>query len=317
MERILQKGRGRGTEYSCYSARTPVETAAAPITKTRRLILDLGLLYAAAVWGASFIVVKNALAGVHPVTMIGYRFLISAALLSPWVLRRRDRARLLRESLPLSGLLIALYVSQTWGLRYTTAANSGFITGLFVLFVPLILFFAFRRPPTRLQWLAVLLAIAGLWVLTGGPRTMNRGDAMTLIAALCYAAHLLAIDRVVRRDADPVLLMFHQLWQTGLFCVALAAVAGYSFEIRGPSVAAAVVVLAVVPTLSAFFVQVVAQRHTSPLKVSLIFSLEPVFAAVVAWGVGGEPFRAASAIGGALIVCGMIVSEIGRPGTGR
>jgi drug/metabolite transporter (DMT)-like permease len=290
-----------------------VEPSQPSITKTRRLLLDLGLLYAAVVWGASFIVVKNALAGVHPVTMIGYRFLVSALLLAPWALRRPDRRRHLRDSLPLSGLLVALYVSQTWGLRFTTAANSGFITGLFVLFVPIILLVVFRCPPSRLQWVAVLLAVAGLWILTGGPRTMNRGDAMTLVAALCYAAHLLAIDRVVRRDADPVLLMFHQLWQTGLFCTALAAAAGFSLEIESPSVAGVIVLLAAVPTLSAFFAQIVAQRHTSPLKVSLIFSLEPVFAALVAWSVGGEPFRAASAIGGALIVCGMVFAEIGRP----
>lgn len=289
-----------------------MESPAAPISKSRRLLLDLGLLYAAAVWGATFIVVKNALEGIHPVTMVGYRFTLSAILLLPWVLRRRNRARLLRESLVLSGLLVTLYISQTWGLRYTTAANSGFITGLFVLFVPLALFLVFRQPPSHIQWFAVCLALAGLWILTGGPNGMNRGDAMTLISALCYALHLIAVDRVVRKDADPVLLLFHQLWQVGLFCVLLAALAGYPLAARGASIVGGVVVLAIVPTLSAFFVQIVAQRHTPPLKVSLIFSLEPVFAALFAWGVGGEPFLLSSAIGGALIFGAMIVSELGQ-----
>lgn len=283
--------------------------------KPPQILLDLGLLYAAAIWGSTFFVVKDALAGIHPVTLVGYRFLLSAALLLPWVVRRPAPRRHLSESALLAALLVLLYVSQTWGLRYTTASNSGFITGLFVLFVPLILLVVFRKPPLALHWVAVLLAVAGLWVLTGGPRTANRGDALTLVAAVTYAAHLLAIDRFVKADADPVLLTFHQFWITGLACTLLALAARLPMTVAGPGTAAVVLFLALFPTLSGFFVQTIAQRHTPPLKVSLIFSTEPVFAALFAWTVGGEPFRAPSAWGGALIVCGMLLAETARAPT--
>ncbi len=277
-----------------------------------RLLLDLGLLYAAAIWGATFFIVKDALAGVHPVPMVGYRFVICAACLVPWVLRAKNRRRHLREAAILSALLIVLYVSQTLGLETTSASNSGFITGLFVLFVPLLMFAFFRQRPSPLHELAVALAVCGLWVLTGGLRAINRGDALTLIAAFCYAAHLLTLDRAVKRNADPLLLTFHQFWMTGLACTALAVAARLPLGVRDGRTAGVIVFLALFPTLSAFLVQTIAQRHTPPLKVALIFSTEPVFAALFAWTIGGETFRPASAWGGALIVCGMVLAELAR-----
>src|SRR3954469_15419187 len=106
--------------------------------------------------------VKGALDAVSPETLVGYRFLISAALLLPWVAKRRRISAHMKESAVLALLLYALYVSQTIGLKYTTASNSGFITGLFVIFVPLFLLLFFRKPPTSVQWAASGLALAGL-----------------------------------------------------------------------------------------------------------------------------------------------------------
>lgn len=271
------------------------------------MLAELGLLYCAAVWGATFYMVKDALAAVDPVTLVAYRFLIAAAVLLPWARRKH-----LKESAILSVILVLLYISQTIGLRYTTASNSGFITGLFVIFVPLFLLVFFRKPPTPVQWAASLVALAGLWLLTGGAGSFNKGDAMTLIAALTYAGHLLATDVYVKADADPLVLAFHQFWMTGLFSLAAAGGAGASFAVAGLKGWAVIVFLALVPTASAFYVQMLAQRKTSPLKVSLLFSLEPVFAAVFAWTLGGEPFVASKAAGGLLIVAAMIAGELSK-----
>jgi drug/metabolite transporter (DMT)-like permease len=273
---------------------------------------ELGLVYCAAVWGATFFLVKDALAGVDPIAMVAHRFLLSALLLSPWALTRPARLRHLKESAALAVLLVLLYVSQTVGLGLTTASNSGFITGLFVIFVPLFLLVFLRRAPTKVQWASSALALAGLWLLTGGIRAANAGDAITLIAAATYAGHLLATDVYVRADADVLILAFHQFWMTGVLAAAAALAAGRSFAVATPRAAGTIVFLAVVPTLSAFFLQMRAQKTVPPVKVSLIFSLEPVFAALFAWTAGGEPFSPGRAAGGGLIVAAMIAGELSK-----
>ncbi|MBI5201784.1 MAG: DMT family transporter [Elusimicrobia bacterium] len=278
------------------------------------LAWQLALVYCAAVWGATFYMVKDALAGVDPVALVGWRFLLSAGLLGPFVVRRTGRGglsgRMLKDAGLLAGLLCVLYVSQTVGLRWTTASNSGFITGLFIVFVPLLMLVFRSESPTPSQKLAVVLAVAGLWLLTGGVKSMNRGDAVTLISALTYAGHLLLTDHCMRAGHDAVWLAFHQFWMTGLASLALCVFAGLPLAVLDRGTAGVIVFLAVVPTLSAFFLQMYAQKHVEAMRVSLIFSLEPVFAALFAWTLGGELFRPVSAAGGALIVAAMAVSEL-------
>ncbi len=288
---------------------------------------DLGLLYCAAIWGSTFYLVKGALDAVDPVAMVAYRFLLAAACLLPWVLRKKrvwgpikeapairrgfsgvKEKSLIKEAAILSALLFILYVTQTVGLGYTSASNSGFITGLFVLFVPIFLLLFFGRPPTRLQWAAAALAVAGLWVLTGGVSSVNRGDALTVLAAMTYAGHLLATDTFVRADADATLLAFHQFWMTGLLALVLAWGSGRPLAVRSGSAAGVIAFLTLLPTLSAFYIQMQAQKVASPLKVSLIFSLEPLFA----WTLGGETFVPARAAGGLLIVAAMIIGELSK-----
>lgn len=273
---------------------------------------DLGLVYCAAVWGATFYMVKDALAGVDPVAMVAHRFLLAALLLAPWALVRPSRGRHLREAALLAVLLFLLYATQTVGLGYTSASNSGFITGLFVIVVPVFLLVFFRKPPTRVQWVSSGLALVGLWLLTGGVSSVNFGDAITLVAAATYAAHLLATDKYVRADADAVVLAFHQFWMTGLMALVYCLASGRPLAVSGDKAAGTIAFLAVVPTLSAFFIQMWAQTFTAPIKVSLIFSLEPVFAALFAWTLGGEAFLPARAVGGALIVAAMMAGELSK-----
>lgn len=273
---------------------------------------ELGLVYCAAVWGATFYMVKDALSGVDPVAMVAHRFLLSALLLAPWALVRPSRGRHLKEALILAVLLFLLYATQTVGLGYTSASNSGFITGLFVIFVPIFLFFFFKKPPSLVQWASSGLALFGLWLLTGGVSTVNFGDVITVVAAATYAGHLLATDKYVRGDADAVVLAFHQFWMTGLMALAYCLLSGRSLGVTGDKAAGTIAFLAAVPTLSAFFIQMWAQKFTAPVKVSLIFSLEPVFAALFAWTLGGEGFVPARAAGGGLIVAAMMAGELSK-----
>jgi len=278
----------------------------------QKLWSDIGLFYCAAIWGSTFIVTKGALDAVDPVVMVGIRFLISAALLLPWVLKRLDRTRHMREGFLLSLLLAALYLTQTVGLVYTSASNSGFITGLFIIFIPVFMFLFRRERPARLQVVSALLAIAGLWLLTGGVSGFNTGDALTLAAAAAYSAHLIVTDKYVKGDADTVLLAFHQFWMVSAVSFAIALLRGSSLAVASVNGWGVIIFLAVFPTLTAFFIQMLAQRHSEPFKVGIIFTLEPVFAAIFAWTWGGEEFVPVKAAGGLLIVSGMLLGELAK-----
>jgi drug/metabolite transporter (DMT)-like permease len=277
-----------------------------------KLWSDIGLFYCAAIWGSTFIVTKGALDFVDPVVMVGIRFLISAALLLPWVLKRRNKTAHMREGFYLSLFLATLYLTQTTGLLYTSASNSGFITGLFIIFIPVFMFLLRRERPTRLQGVSAALAIAGMWLLTGGVSGFNLGDALTLAAAAAYSVHLIFTDKYVKAEADTVLLAFHQFWMVSALSFAIALFKGSSLAVAGVNAWGVIIFLAVFPTLTAFFIQMLAQKHSEPFKVGIIFTLEPVFAAVFAWTWGGEEFVWLKAAGGLLIVSGMILGELAK-----
>ena len=279
--------------------------------------LDLGLFYCAAIWGSTFIVVKDALNGVHPVAMVAIRFGMAALLLLPWALRRPKFTAQLKEGAVLSLFLTLLYVTQTFGLVYTTAANSGFITGLFIIFIPVFMFFMKRQRPKWIEGVSAGLAVYGLWLLTGGAEGFNKGDALTLITVVTYAAHVVYTDKYMKAGADMVMLAFHQFWCVSLTSFLLAAVMGWPLAVAGPKWWGIILFLAVFPTLSAYFIQMMAQKESDPFKVGLIFTLEPVFSAIFAWTLGGETFVAVKAAGGFLIVSGMILSELAVFNWGR
>jgi len=278
--------------------------------RSKQFWSDAGLFYCAAIWGSTFIVVKDALAGVHPVAMVAIRFGIAALLLLPWALRRHKFTAHLKEGLILSIFLTALYVTQTYGLVFTSAANSGFITGLFIIFIPGFMFLLRRQRSNWLEAVSAGLAVYGLWLLTGGAGGFNKGDALTLVAAVTYAAHVAFTDKYIKAGVDMLMLAFHQFWCVALASFALAAVMGCPLAVAGPKLWGIIILLAVFPTLTAYFIQMHAQKESEPFKVGLIFTLEPVFAAAFAWTLGGEEFFWVKAAGGSLIVSGMILGEV-------
>lgn len=281
------------------------------LSRRTELWADLGLFYAAVIWGATFVVVQWALSGIDAVTMVAYRFLIAGSLLLVYLaIKRRPLLKDWPKALMLSAILWSLYASQTIGLNYTTASNSGFITGLFVVFVPIFLVGLFKRRPTVWEWIASVISLVGLWVLTGGLRQINTGDALTLISAMTYALHLLYSDKYMKAGADPLLISCQQFLLVGAFSLVFALVSGRSFDVTA-SAMWWVVFLAIFPTLSAFVIQMFAQKLTSPMRVSLIFAFEPVFAAVFAWTMGGEAFILKSALGGLFIFAGLVMSGFG------
>lgn len=280
-------------------------------SKFRVILAEAGLFYAAAIWGATFFLVKGALDDIDPTVLVAYRFLMAGLILLIFINAKGLKPLAdIKIGVFLGFILWLLYISQTIGLRFTTASNSGFITGLFVAFVPVFLRFIFKRKPTLLEVAASIVSLVGLWILTGGMKKVNIGDGLTLIAAMTYALHLLYSDKYMKGGVDPYVTSCQQFLVVGLLSLISALVFGLDFSVRSREAIWVVVFLALFPTLSAFVIQMLAQKIVAPLRVALIFALEPVFAALFAWTVGGEPFVWFRAVGGGFIVAALVLSAM-------
>jgi drug/metabolite transporter (DMT)-like permease len=283
-------------------------------TKSQKIFADLGLFYSAAIWGSTFIIVKSALDGIDPVILVAYRFLIAGLLMSIYLLlTKRNIFQNLKHGFWLAVILWFLYVPQTVGLKYTTASNSGFITGLFIAFVPIFLKIIFKKNPTLMETVAAIISIIGLWVLTGGLTDINTGDILTLMAAVTYALHVLYGDRFIKSGTDPLVLSCQQFLLVGLFSLLYGLIFDLQFNLTTNYAFGALIFLALFPTLSAFVIQMMAQKITTPIKVSLIFAFEPVFAALFAWTFGNETIIAHRAFGGLLIFIAIVISGFPTP----
>ena len=164
---------------------------------------------------------------------------------------------------------------------------------------------------------ASVISLAGLWVLTGGLVAINIGDMLTVLTAMAYALHLLYADKYMKGGIDPFVSACQQFIIVGILSLLTALLFGLPFGIASDRAVGMVVFLAVFPTLSAFVIQMVAQKIARPLRVSLIFALEPVFAAMFAWTLGGEAFVLRRAMGGLLIFAALVISGMRPPGVVR
>jgi drug/metabolite transporter (DMT)-like permease len=277
-----------------------------------------------AVWGSSFAILRSLLGGAaaSPLVLVSVRMaLASAVLAASMALTARGRAQLrsirgalLREGAFAGALLGIGFVLQTEGLQRTTASRSGFLTGTLVVFVPFIEYAVYRKRPAPPALTGVLLAFVGITVLsapwTGVSQATALGDGLTLACAVVFAAQIVALGRIAPRH--PVLpLLLVQLASIG----AIAAVGGPLIERQhfsgAPRLWVALVYLALLATLLAFGVQTWAQKVLPPVRVALISSLEPVFAALWAALLIGERLTRRELAGGALIVLGVVVGEAG------
>jgi len=278
-------------------------------SRLKLFLAQVGLFYAAAIWGATFFLVKGALDDIDPVVLVAYRFLLAGLILLVFLkIKGRSVLADIKTGLFLGFILWLLYIPQTIGLGFTTASNSGFITGLFVAFVPIFLKLIFKRSPLKLEVIASIVSLIGLWILTGGMKKINLGDALTLIAAVTYALHLLYSDKYMKVGIDPYITSCQQFLVVGSLSLISALMFGLDFSVKSRDAGAVVLFLTLFPTLSAFVIQMLAQKIVAPLRVALIFALEPVFAAMFAWTIGGEPFVWFRAVGGGFIFAALLLS---------
>jgi drug/metabolite transporter (DMT)-like permease len=271
---------------------------------------DLALVVAAFFFGTTFLVVQDAVEDAAPVPFLAVRFLIAGAVLAALGGRRRGTPHELRHGVAAGVALLVGYVVQTVGLQYTSPSTSAFITYLLVVFVPLLTFVVLRRPPHPLTLVGLVLAVAGLVLLTGGADTsFGRGEALTLACAVAFAAHIVILGETAGRH-DAIRLTCVQVATVGLACLGVSLVTGGLGLGAGALWAAAFT--GVFATALAFFAMVWAQRVVSPSRAALILLLEPVFAALLA-SATGDPLTGAALAGGILILVAVVVAEVLPP----
>lgn len=274
----------------------------------RRLAIVL-LVVVTAAWGSTFLLVKDVVAEMPSLRFLALRFALAAALLlivRPRAVLRLDR-RVVRNGVLLGACLGGGYIFQTVGLEHTSAAVSGFITGLSVVFTPLLAWPMLGHRPAPATTAAVVLATAGLAVLSLRNGAIGAGELLTLACALCYALQIVGLGAWARHR-DLYGLTVVQLLTVAAMCTVGALPGGLGLP-HGSLAWFGVVATAVLATAVAFVVQSWAQSFISPTRAAIVFTLEPVFAGLVAW-FGGETLGWPVLLGGALVVAAMVLSEL-------
>ncbi len=283
--------------------------------RLERFAVPAALVGVAVVWGGTFVLVADAIARYPMFAFLGWRFAVASVafvIMFPRVFRRLDRANL-SMGLVAGVLLTAGYVFQTWGLAPdvgTTPARAAFITGLYVVIVPVIQAVWLRRLPRRANIFGVVLALAGLWLLSGagGAGQWNTGDTLVAICAVAYSLHMIVLGSTDERH-DTAALTLVQLLTCAVLCGSISVAVERPGLPTDPVVIFAIVLCGVLASALAFVIQTWAQRRMPPSRVALILVTEPAFGGLFGWTVAGVwPIR--EVLGASLMLGGMITSEV-------
>lgn len=279
---------------------------------------DLILLAITVVWGASFPLMKMVLAFIPAYAYLSIRFLFAALVLV--ILFHKNLRKISKRAL-LYGSIIGVFMLggmafQVVGLYTTSASNSGFITGLNVVLVPMFASVLLKKKPDRASFIGVTIAFIGLFFLSGGLHfNFNYGDFLTFLCAICWAFQIISIDKFTQTEDAPLLAII-QLFVVGIGSTALwlAADIGKPIEFNG-TVIGILLFTAILGSALAFGGQTIAQKDTTPTHTALILTAEPVFAAFFAiiipnaMGITEIP-SLTKIVGCILILAGMLVSEL-------
>jgi len=271
-------------------------------------LATLSLIAVTAVWGWTFVIVKDAIAVYGVMPFLAVRFLLAAVVLIGLRGRRLTRSTL-RIGWKIGLVLAAGYLLQTWGLRFTTATNYGLITGLFVVVAPLADRALYRTRVQSSSAVAVSLSLVGMILLTGGSSEhLALGDLMTLGCALAFGLHIALLSRHARHH-DPGALTTAQLLSVAVVFLMAWPVSGTpTFPPR--RVWGAILITGLVASALAYLVQTSAQRRLSTARTAVILTMEPVFAGFFGFLLEGERLRGLQILGALLILSALAVGEI-------
>lgn len=278
-------------------------------TKTKA---DLVLLSVTVFWGTTFIVSKLVLSEINLSVYLSIRLTIAALFMNLIALRFRqhiNKTAVVHGTI-LGVLLFFSYFFQMWGIQHTSASNAGFITGLNVAFVPVFLVILFREKPRPASLLGVVLATIGLFLLTGGKIDgLNKGDLLVLVCAFVVAFHVIFTGRFAPKSNIYALTAI-QLSTTAILSIIYAQFFEFEADMLNANIIITLIYLALFGTVYTFLMQTSMQRFTTATRTALVFSMEPVFAALFAYPFASESLSLTGWFGGGLIVTGMIIAEI-------
>jgi drug/metabolite transporter (DMT)-like permease len=283
---------------------------------------DLALALNTLLWGATFVLNKAALSHISPVLFLALRFTLAALVLA---LAMRGLAPNLRAgiSMTASGLrdsvlpgvmaglfLFAGFFLQTEGLRLTTPPKSAFLTGLCTVMVPFLAMLVYKTRPQVSEVVGVLVATLGMGLMTleGSIGSISRGDVLTLLGAIAFAAHIVTLGHFSKRVSFELL----SITQVGAAALAALSLVWWVETPRiewQPVVVWAILIAGLLCTALAFTIQAWAQRFTTSTRTALIYALEPVVAWITSFVIAGEGLAGRAAIGAALILAGVLLVE--------
>jgi drug/metabolite transporter (DMT)-like permease len=289
---------------------------------SQRLRAELALAFCTLLWGSTFVVVKNSLDQASVFVFLAARFSLAGLCMAIFRWRAlRDASREeIFAGVRLGFFMFGGYAFQTAGLQYTTASNSGFITGSSVVLVPLILALFWGKRVTLWVYFGTIAAAAGLYLLTvpaSGVAHLNRGDVLTFFAAASYAVHIILVGEYTRDHSAAALSVLQVLacalmaWPTALGADAIRW-QQMRFEPSG-FLWMGIALCAVFATAVAFSLQLWAQQYTTPSHAAILFTLEPVFAVATSYVMLGERLGLRSLLGAALVLAGILAAELLGP----
>lgn len=273
---------------------------------------DLLMLFVTLIWGATFPLIKDSLAYINANWFVALRFMLAALIMLPFVL---PRFKNMNGFMVVSGAILGLlngfgYYAQTIGLKTISSAESAFITSTTVIMIPLLLPLFKLGKPHWLEMIAVIICLVGVYVLTGANlQGINHADMWTLICALSTALTVLFLQRISHKITDYILFAFIQILFAGVIPVISSVSKQQYHVVWGSTLWIGLLYCAVFATALAFFLQSRYQQYTNPTKVGLIFTLEPVFAAIFAFSFNHEMLTKAVFMGGALILLSLVLAE--------
>jgi drug/metabolite transporter (DMT)-like permease len=270
-----------------------------------RNMLYLAMLATAAIWGGSFVVMKDSLEKQDVFSFLASRFILASLLMfmyRPTALRGLSKRFVLRGIF--AGILLGSgYIFQTFGLTNTTVSNTGFITGLYLVFTPLISLIVLRRHVIRIQWLAVLLATIGLFLISYNGVSLGRGETLVLISAMLYGAHFVALGEW-SDGGNTYALTLIQIATLGVMASLFTIKDGFQLP-PDSSVWLAVLFTAFFATFLAFLVQTKAQSVMSATAASVLLATETPFAVIFGLYFNSDPLTFKIITGGLLVMAAM------------
>ncbi len=299
-----------------------MNTVPTSVSHPSRWRAELALALCTLLWGSTFVVVKHSLDHASVFIFLALRFTLAGicmAVFRPQVFRVLQREEIF-AGIRLGFFMFCGYAFQTAGLRYTTASNSGFITGSSVVLVPLILALFWGKRATLWVYFGTVAAAGGLYFLTvpvSGVAHLNRGDVLTFFAAISYAVHIILVGEYAKAHSAAALSVLQVLacaMMAWLTAFGAHAIRWQTMRIE-PSreLWIGVVICAVLATAVAFSLQLWAQQFTTPSHAAILFTLEPVFAVITSYFVLSERLGRRSLAGAVMVLAGILAAELLGP----